>query len=254
MDAYGSDPKVLVPKLCLLGTGNGEDEDKKAPGPVAKNRSALVSHGSHLATTLLAIPGRPRQAIQTSLSALPEELLLQLATASAPTSHVLADALATPSHNKIFHKTLVAALRPHAFALATSDHGGRVLNAVVAIPSRSSGPDGHINLPFHLKETIMAQLGEHEAELRESFEGRRVWRAWRGDLWRNRRSDWVAWVKEVDYAAPGPEPGTVPPKRPPPPQNNFQMFGASGSGGGNNNFRDIDSTKKRKRGGIESAA
>ncbi|RYP32619.1 hypothetical protein DL767_005124 [Monosporascus sp. MG133] len=194
LDAYGSDAKSLIPKLCLLESG--ESEEEKKPEPFAKNRSALVSHGSHLATTLLAIPGSPRRAIQTSLSSLPEELLIQLATASAPTSHVLADALSTPSHDKIFHKTLVAALRPHAFELAKSEHGSRVLSAVIATPSRGDG----ISLPFHFKETIMEQLGQHEQELRESFEGRRVWRNWKGDLWRNRRSEWVSWAKEIDSA------------------------------------------------------
>ncbi|RYP75625.1 hypothetical protein DL771_002325 [Monosporascus sp. 5C6A] len=197
LDAYGSDARSLIPKLCLLESG--ESEEEKEPEPFAKNRSALVSHGSHLATTLLAIPGSPRRAIQTSLSSLPEELLIQLATASAPTSHVLADALSTPSHDKILHKTLVAALRPRAFELAKSEHGSRVLSAVIATPSRGDG----ISLPFHFKETIMEQLGQHEQELRESFEGRRVWRNWKGDLWRNRRSEWVAWAKEVD-SAPNP--------------------------------------------------
>ncbi|RYP21898.1 hypothetical protein DL765_001974 [Monosporascus sp. GIB2] len=194
LDAYGSDAKPLVPKLCLLESG--ESEEKKEPEPFAKNRPALVSHGSHLATTLLAIPGSPRRAIQMSLSALPEELVIQLAAGSAPTSHVLADALSTPSRDKIFHKTLVAALRPHAFELAKSEHGSRVLSAVIATPSRGDG----ISLPFHFKETIMEQLGQHEQELRESFEGRRVWRNWKGDLWRNRRSEWVSWAKEVDSA------------------------------------------------------
>ena len=244
INAYGSDPKVLIPNLCLLEAGDKDDKKEKEQTPLAKNRSALVSHGSHLATTLLSIPGQPRRAIQTSLSALPEELLLQLATTSAPTSHVLADALATPSANKIFHKALVAQLRPHAFSLATSEHGSRVLSAIIATPSKGDG----INLPFHLKETIMAQLEQHEQELRESFEGRRVWRNWKGDLWKNRRSDWVSWAKELDSA---PEPGSVPPKRQPAPQKSFP---AGGTGGGSSHARSLDATKKRKWGGIESAA
>lgn len=249
INAYGSDPKVLIPKLCLLEAGDKDDKKDKEQAPLAKNRSALVSHGSHLATTLLSLPGQPRRAIQTSLSSLPEELILQLATTSAPTSHVLADALATPSANKIFHKTLVAQLRRHAFALATSEHGSRVLSAIIATPSKGDG----INLPFHLKETIMTQLEQHEQELRESFEGRRVWRNWKGDLWKNRRSDWVSWAKEVDSA---PEPGSVPPKRlpAPPPQRSFQTGSTAGGSSSSSHARSLDATKKRKWGGIESAA
>ncbi|EMR63934.1 putative rrna processing protein [Eutypa lata UCREL1] len=246
VDAYGSDPNVIIPKLCLLESGEKESEEKKQPEPLAKNRSALVSHGSKLATTMLSVPGYPRRAIQTSLSALPEELILQLATASAPTSHVLVDALSTPSKNKIFHKTLVAALRTHTFELAQSEHGTRVLSAIVAVPSRGDG----ITLPFHFKETIMAQLGQHEPALRESFEGRRVWRNWKGDLWKNRRNEWVSWAKEVD-AAPI-DAGIVPPRRLPAPSSSTFP-----GGGANNGWKGaagaVDSNKKRKR-DVASAA
>ncbi len=243
LDAYGSDPKVLIPKLCLLESEESEGKKEPEPDPLTKNRSALVSHGSHLATTLLSIPGSPRRAIQTSLSALPEELLLQLATVSAPTSHVLASALSTPSGNKIFHKTLVATLRLHAFELAKSEHGSRVLNAIIAAPSKGDG----ISVPFHFKETMLAQLGQHEQELRESFEGRRVWRNWKGDLWKNRRSEWVSWAKEIDSAAPV-DSTALPPRRPRAVPNTFYQ------GGDVNGFRGtLDSTNKRKR-GIGSAA
>ncbi|KAI1378004.1 ARM repeat-containing protein [Hypoxylon crocopeplum] len=204
VEALGSDPKSLVPKLCLPESSEADGE--KDEEPLQKNHSALVSHGSHLTTAMLAIPGSPSRAIQTSLAALPEELILQLATSSAPTSYVLVNAFSTPSRNKAFHKVLVAALRPHAFQLAMSNHGNKVLNSIIYIPSKGEG----ISIPFHVKELMMEQLGEHEQELRDSFEGRRAWKAWRGDLWRNRRRDWISWVKELDSApepvVPEPEP------------------------------------------------
>jgi nucleolar protein 9 len=53
-------------------------------------------------------------------------------------------------------------------------------------------------VPFHLKENIMAQLEGHERELKDTWPGRGVWRAWRGDLWGYRRHDWVRWAKETD--------------------------------------------------------
>ncbi|KAI3325771.1 nucleolar protein 9 [Xylariaceae sp. AK1471] len=202
----GDDSKSLVSRLCLPQSSKGEGEVQHEP--LAKNRSALVSHGSHLATALLAIPGAPRKAVQTSISALSEEQVLELATSSAPTSHVIVGALSTPSQNKIFHKALVAALRPHVMELANAEHGNKVLSAIIAVPSRSEG----ISLPFHIKESIMTELGQHEQELRDSFEGRRIWRNWKGDLWRNRRVEWIAWAKELDSA---PEP-IVPDRRPKP--------------------------------------
>ncbi|KAI0517786.1 pumilio-family RNA binding repeat domain-containing protein [Xylaria bambusicola] len=194
VEECGDDSKSLVPRLCLppLSKGDGEKQHE----PLAKNRSALVSHGSHLVTAMLATPESPRKAIQASIAALSEEQILELATSSGPTSHVIMDALSTPSQNKIFHKALVAALRPHIMELANSEHGNKVLSSIIAVPSRSDG----ISLPFHIKESIMTELGQHEQELRDSFIGRRIWRNWKGDLWRNRRVDWIAWAKEVDSA------------------------------------------------------
>ncbi|KAI3339245.1 pumilio-family RNA binding repeat domain-containing protein [Ustulina deusta] len=192
VEECGDDSKSLVPQFCLPPSSKGDGE--KQHEPLAKNRSALVSHGSHLVTAMLAIPESPRKAIQASIAALSEEQILELATSSAPTSHVIVDALSTPSQNKIFHKALVAALRPHIMKLINSEHGNKVLSAIITVPSRSEG----ISLPFHIKESIMAELGQHEQELRDSFTGRRIWRNWKGDLWRNRRVDWIAWVKEVD--------------------------------------------------------
>jgi len=191
VEECGGDSKSLVPRLCLpQSVGEGEKKHE----PLAKNRSALVSHGSHLVTAMLAIPHAPRKAVQASISALSEEQVLALATSSAPTSHVVVGALSTPSGDKVLHKALVSKLRPHVMELANSEHGNKVLSVIIEVPSRSEG----ISLPFHIKESIMTELGQHEQELRDSFEGRRIWRNWKGDLWRNKRLDWIAWAKEVD--------------------------------------------------------
>ncbi|KAI1768405.1 ARM repeat-containing protein [Hypoxylon sp. FL1150] len=199
IEAFGSDRKSLVPKLCL--PQSLEAEDGKEHEPDQKKQSAVISHGAHLTTAMMSIPGAPHQAIQTSLASLPEELILQLATSSAPASYVLVTALSTPTKNKAFHKTLVAALRPHAFELAMSTHGNKVINSIISTPSKGDG----ISIPFHIKESMMEQLGQREPELRDSFEGRRAWRTWKGDLWRNRRREWISWAKEIaDLAAIAP--------------------------------------------------
>ncbi|KAI0838399.1 ARM repeat-containing protein [Hypoxylon sp. FL0890] len=241
IEALGSDSKSLVPKLCLPESSEVEDENGQEP--LKKNRSALVSHGAHLTTTMFAIPGPPSNAVQISLAALPEELILQLATSSAPTSYVLVNAFSTQSRNKAFHKTLVAALRPHAFQLAMSKHGNKVLNTIVSVPSKGDG----ISIPFHIKELIMEQLGQHEQELRDSFEGRRAWRTWKGDLWRNRRGEWISWVKEFD-SVPGQAATEYQSRR----ENGLRN---SNSNNAKSTIRSNidDFTRKRKR-GIESAS
>ncbi|KAI1318984.1 pumilio-family RNA binding repeat domain-containing protein [Xylariaceae sp. FL0255] len=192
VEACENDSKNIVPRLCLPPTPDGKEIIP------AKYQSALISAGAHLTTALLTIPGTPQKIIQASISVLSEDQILELATSSAPTSHVLVDALATPSsQNKIFHKALVALLRPYVMKLALSEHGNKVLCAIISVPSRSEG----ISLPFHIKESIVTELGQHEAQLRDSYEGRRVWRTWKGDLWKTRRTDWIAWAKEIDESA-----------------------------------------------------
>ncbi|KAI1339872.1 ARM repeat-containing protein [Xylariaceae sp. FL0016] len=202
IQACESNSAALVPRLCLPTKEKDETGHQSQP----KNQSALISHGSHLATTLLSIPGLPRKVVQTSISDLSDQQILELATSTAPTSHVLVNALTTIAKDKIFHKALVAKLRPHAMKLALSDNGNKVISSIVTTPSKGNG----IVVPFHVKEQIMTQLGENEQELRDSFEGRKVWRSWKGDLWRNRRTDWIAWVKEFD-----PTPTTTTTNRPP---------------------------------------
>lgn len=201
--ACGGDWKQIIPKLCALDeptteqvNKDKESDEKFQPetAAAAKNKSALLSHGCQVVTTLLAIPVAPSKAIQQSLVSLKPEKLLQLATSSGATSNILIQALSTPAQLPHFHKVLVALLRPHVYDLAISHHGNALLNAIIMAPSKGEG----IAVPFHLKETIMAQLEDHEPELRESWLGRNVWRTWKGDLWSHRRHDWVRWAKETD--------------------------------------------------------
>ncbi|KAJ1325754.1 nucleolar protein 9 [Microdochium nivale] len=220
VEAYGGDKKSLIPKLCQLEDIKPDNDDddkskkKKKNGdhdPLAKNRAALISHGSHLATTMLSInPGPASDAIQTSLSSLSSEQLYHLASSSGPTSHVVTAALKTPSPNKAFHKAIAAALRPRVADLVlASEHGDRVVTALVNMPTAQPAvgagaqQDGAMavtasaSLPLHLKESVMTSLGDREKDMRDSFAGRRVWRNVKADLWAHRRAEWVAWQKEI---------------------------------------------------------
>src|SRR5262249_50699362 len=86
----------------------------------------------------------------------------------------------------------VGNLRPHIMELAGSQHGHNVLNAVAGIPCKAPG----IELPFHLKQSIMATLSQMEAQLRQSREGRSVWSTWKGVLFARNSVDWARWAKE----------------------------------------------------------
>ncbi|ROW00081.1 hypothetical protein VSDG_03538 [Cytospora chrysosperma] len=215
--AYGSeDGTNLVPILCGLA------DEKKADAPETKfqpslqterQKAATMSHGCQLVTTLLGIPGSPAAAAQTSLLSLSADQLCHLATSTTPSMIVVKTALSSPAQVINFHKALVTKLAPRVLELAQSQIGHNVVNAIVSIPSKA-GPGssssqaaaaagagstaGAAVVPFHLKELIMSRLGGDEKALRDTWTGRSVWRAWKGDQWKFRRGDWVRFLKEVD--------------------------------------------------------
>ncbi|KAK0376329.1 pumilio-family RNA binding repeat domain-containing protein [Colletotrichum limetticola] len=198
-DALGSNPKDVVPKLCHLVEEEPAADDKKFQQDGPQNKTAVANHGCQLVTAMLKTSGNPVKVAQKSLLATPPDLLVKLATTSMASMTVLTTALATPAapQNEFFHKALVGAIAPHAAELAQSQFGHNVVLAIIEVPSR--GTDRSI--PFHVKQTIIGALAEHERALRDSWMGRSVWRTWKGDMWKTRRSDWVKWAKEVDGPA-----------------------------------------------------
>nr|CEG04829.1 unnamed protein product [Fusarium clavum] len=193
-EGCGNTPADLVTFLCGL-----KDEEKKQKDvqQLSKNEYAIQSHGAQLLTTLLSIPG-PTKGVQESLLALEPATIVRLATTSMPTVTVLTTALSISSTNPAFHKSIASAIMPHTHELAVSQFGHNLINAIVEVPSKGR----ERSIPFHMKEAFMARLGEHEAELRDSWMGRSVWRNWKGDMWKTRRGDWKIWMKEVDANIP----------------------------------------------------
>ncbi|KAK2609132.1 Nucleolar protein 9 [Conoideocrella luteorostrata] len=188
-------PADLVITLCRL---QDEEEKKKEMAKdvtrvAARNEYAIQSHGAQLLTTILSIPG-PSKAVHEAILALTPVQLIRLATTSMPTVTLLTTALATPSANSLFQKSLVSTLSSHIPELSTSQFGHNLINAVAQIPSK--GKD--FSIPFHVKESIMQKLAAQEADLRESWMGRSVWRTWKGDMWKSRGTDWKMWMREVD--------------------------------------------------------
>ncbi|KAF4996255.1 hypothetical protein FGRMN_4611 [Fusarium graminum] len=213
-EGCGKTPADLVIFLCGM---KDEEKKKKDVQQLSKNEYAIQSHGAQLLTTLLSIPG-PTKGVQESLLAVEPATIVRLATTSMPTVTVLTTALSISSSNPAFHKSIASAILPHTHELAISQFGHNLINAIVEVPSKGK----ERSIPFHMKEAFMARLGEHEAELRDSWMGRSVWRNWRGDVWKTRRQDWKIWMKEVDANIPsslpqrGPKPAEKPTPRPAP--------------------------------------
>lgn len=194
-EGCGREPIDLVTTLCSL-----KDTDKKKKKDIeqlTRNEYAIQSHGAQLLTTLLSISG-PAKGVQNSITALPADLVIRLATASLPTVTVLTTAIAIPSTNGLFQKTLVSTISPHITELATNQNGHNLIVAIAAIPTK--GKD--YSIPPHTKESIMQNLSYEERTLRDTWMGRSVWRSWKGDMWKTRRGDWKMWMKEVGQEQP----------------------------------------------------
>ncbi|ODA75966.1 hypothetical protein RJ55_08607 [Drechmeria coniospora] len=189
-EGCGSKPVDLVTTLCCLKDGKEKVKDVEQ---LSRNQYAIQSHGAQLLTTLLSIPG-PSKAVHESILALSSDQLIRLATTSMPTVTLLTTAMTTPSANSLFQKSIVGTISARTAELAVSQFGHNLVVAVAGVPSK--GKD--LSVPYHLKEAMMNRLGSHEAELRESWMGRSVWRNWKGDTWKTRRGDWKVWMREVD--------------------------------------------------------
>lgn len=190
-EGCGKQPADLVVTLCSLQEKDEKSKKKNDVQQLSKNEYAIQSHGAQLLTTLLSIPG-PAKGVHESLSALSVEQLLRLTNASMPTVTLLTTALLTPSANAVFQKSTVNTLLPHVATLATSQYGHNTVVAMAQVPTR--GKD--FSVPAHIKEAVMQALAAQERELRETWMGRSAWRAWKGDMWKSRRGDWKAWIKE----------------------------------------------------------
>lgn len=201
--AYGSeDGSNLVLKLCGLEKDTEAEKQERKFQPslqTEKQRLAIISHGCQLIQTLLDVPGAPARVAQASLLTLTTDQLFQLATSSTPSMFVVTAALSSPPELPNFHKGLVTKLMPKATDLAQNQFGHNIVNAIISIPSKATaGGQQAAVVPFHVKETIMTALASNEKALRESWTGRSVWRTWKGEQWKFRRSDWIKYAKDVD--------------------------------------------------------
>ncbi|KAF4636137.1 hypothetical protein G7Y89_g1930 [Cudoniella acicularis] len=214
-EAYGSDPSTLLLKMACVDDINSlitataplpisEDEEKPNTQSQMPKTSPQQTHGSLLAQAMLSMPGAPLNLLQASLLTLSPEALLALALYT-PTSHILQSALvspsATPSQTDLtFRRKIISTLlfssseatQEPVLVLSLSNPGTHLLDALLTSTSSASS-----NALFTLTERIALTLTHHEAELRESWTGRIVWRNWLLDLFKRRRGEWVNKIKAL---------------------------------------------------------
>ncbi|KAG0647047.1 Pumilio domain-containing NOP9 [Hyphodiscus hymeniophilus] len=207
---YGSDLKTLILKMACIDDINylslqllpaidltSEPEGAPEPPKLVPKATPQQLHGSLLAQAMLSIPGPACTLIQDGLLNLTPEALLTLALWMS-TSHILQASL-TPisnsfsvsppqSSNLTFRRKLLNSLLSTGEAvslLAQSTVGTHILDSILlSAPTLLS-----------LVERIAITLSALEADLRESFTGRIVWRNWSMDLFKRKRGDWVKKVQ-----------------------------------------------------------
>ncbi|KAK8254465.1 armadillo-type protein [Phyllosticta capitalensis] len=177
--AYAGPNGFEISRLLKLGEpaasegSKGEAQGKKQP-------SADSLHGSLLAQTMLAVPGPMSGLIFDALARLGTPLALNIAR-SATASRALQEALTSPLATIIFRRKVIQQFYGHIGEMALDPSGSFVIDAIWK---------GTHGLAF-IRERIAEELAENEAALRESHVGRKVWRNWRMDLYKRRRSEWV---------------------------------------------------------------
>ncbi|KAK7521439.1 pyridoxal phosphate-dependent transferase [Phyllosticta citriasiana] len=178
--AYAGPNGFEISRLLKLGepatseSSKGEAQGKKG------QPSADSLHGSLLAQTMLGVPGPLSRLVFDALARLGAPLALQMAR-SATASRALQEALTSQLATIIFRRKVIQQFYGHIGEMALDPSGSHVIDAIWK---------GTHGLAF-IRERIAEELAENEAALRESHVGRKVWRNWRMDLYKRRRSEWV---------------------------------------------------------------
>lgn len=116
-----------------------------------------------------------------SILAQPSETLVKLAEHPLA-SHVLEKALTNDTADMPFKRKFVTLLDGSFARLATNSAGSHVVDACAV--ATLTGMNNY-------RQRIATELAANEAELRDSFFGRAVWRNWKMDIYNTRKSDWL---------------------------------------------------------------
>ena len=193
---YDKDPTKRLEQMLNLGSTTQKTEerpeDPQDPGFSQVSSAAEKLHGSLLVQTILTAPGPLSQLVYSSLTALPSDLLLQIA--KDPTaSRVLQAALTQPTSAPQFRRPFTTRFSGHMKELALDSSGSHVVDALWPATKDL----------FFVKERLAQELSQDEMTLRDSFVGRAVWRNWSMDLYKRRRGEWAAKAKGLDQQPDG---------------------------------------------------
>ena len=187
--AYSSDASNILPELLNLSLTTPDDTNTSMS---ADRKKALESQGpskvhrSLLAQSMLDAPGPLRDLITSSLLAIPDRTLLNIAK-DRTASRILQISLTCASQSPKFRRLFIPRFYPHIADLALDTLASHLIDAFWA---------GSAGLVF-IRERIASELAKSEVRLRESLPGRAVWRNWKMDVWKAKRGDWLGEAKGV---------------------------------------------------------
>ncbi|KAI9860190.1 MAG: Nucleolar protein 9 [Trichoglossum hirsutum] len=189
-DAYGGDTSTRISKMLRFQECNPGDTNKGGDHSPETNSEQL--YGSLLVQSMLVTPGPLSALIFEGILALPARILLAMAENQAA-SRVLQASLTSPTSTTQFRRKIINSLFGETGRLATSMVGSHVVDALWIA---TAGLE-------HYRERIASELLNNEATMRESFVGRAVWKNWMMDLFKHRKTDWIAKAKASEREVGG---------------------------------------------------
>ena len=181
-NAYGDDSFTRLQKMLGLSLGDTEGMTKQRKNKMDNHNVSRV-HGSLLAQSMLEAPGLLHDLIVDSLLTMDSPSLVMVAK-DCTAARVLQQALTAPNARQAsaFRRKMIQRFLGSIPDLAVDPVASHTLDATW------EATDG---IP-HLRERIAEELLHAETPLRDSHSGRAVWRNWMMDLYKRRKTEWIA--------------------------------------------------------------
>ena len=182
--AYGEEPSERLVTMLKVGEAppSGMAEDRRRQ---LENQDISKVHASLLAQCMSDSPGPLREFIMDGLLALKIPVLLNMAK-DRTASRVIQSALACADQSPKFSRLFIPHLYGHMEDLATDVVASHVVDSLW---EASKG------LIF-IRERLAGEMAKSESPLRASIPGRAVWRNWRMDMYKNKRTQWFNDAKD----------------------------------------------------------
>jgi nucleolar protein 9 len=157
-----------------------QDSEAAAAIEFARSAAPMKAHFNILAQAMLLVPGSLSALVLDSLVQLDSETLINMSKDKS-VSRTIQAALTSKNTSLITIRKLIQRFYGHMAELAIDVAASHVIDCMW---------EGTHGLAF-IRERIAEELAENEKDLRESSCGRAVWKNWKMDLYKRRRTDWI---------------------------------------------------------------